>query len=62
MEWNEPTKDTEFRIKMERKDKRNIWFFRLLNVIVLMFAVLTFIATVWKFEVIMKSVYGVMAL
>ena len=60
MEWDETTEDMEFRAKMERKDKRNIWFFRLFNVIILVFAALIFVATVWNFEVIMKWVYGVM--
>lgn len=52
----------ELRAKMERKDKRNIWFFRLFHAIILVFAVLIFLATVWNFEVIMKWVYGIMSL
>ena len=58
MGWDETTGDMEFRAKMERKDKRNIWFFRLFNVIVLVLAVLTFVATVWNFEGVMKWAYG----
>ena len=62
MDWDETTENMEFRAKMERKDKRNIWLYRLLNVIILVFAVLIFVATVWHFEVIMKLVYGMMGL
>ena len=62
MEWDQTTEEMDLRDKMDRKHKRSIWYGRVFNAIILVFAVLVFAVTVWNFDEVMKWIYGLMGL